>query len=192
VRASEPALAPPPTEVAPPTERASAPRARRVEVVATRAGTPTGGDWRVQAARAEYHEALAAAVLEGWRAECARLGADDLVLLGDVARLAGDLDRAEEAYRSARRRFPDADRPIYALGLIAFEGRHNYKLAGDLFGSYLRSFPRGPLAREAGGRLIESRLKAGDDLEARRAASSYLRDFPGGPYAALARRTVGP
>ena len=138
-------------------------------------------DWRVQAARAEYREALAAAVLEGWRAECARLGADDLVLLGDVARLAGDLDRAEEAYRSARRRFPDADRPIYALGLIAFEGRHNYKLAGDLFGSYLRSFPRGPLAREAAGRLIESRLKAGDDLEARRAAGAYLHDFPGGP-----------
>jgi hypothetical protein len=189
---SEPALAPPPSETAPPTERASAPRARRVEALAAHAGTPINGDWRVQAARAEYHEALAAAVLEGWRAECARLGADDLVLLGDVARLAGDLDRAEEAYRSARRRFPDADRPIYALGLIAFEGRHNYKMAGDLFGSYLRSFPHGPLAREAAGRLIESRLKAGDDMEARRAATSYLHDFPGGPHAALARRTVGP
>jgi TolA-binding protein len=192
VRGSEPALAPPPTEIAPPMERAPAPRARRVEAVASHAGAPTAGDWRVQAARAEYHEALAAAVLEGWRAECARLGADDLVLLGDVARLAGDLDRAEEAYRSARRRFPEADRPIYALGLIAFEGRHNYKLAGDLFGNYLRSFPRGPLAREAAGRLIESRLKAGDDSEARRAATAYLRDFPGGPHAALARRTVGP
>jgi ferric-dicitrate binding protein FerR (iron transport regulator) len=191
-RGSEPALAPPPTEAAPPAERAPAPRARRVEAVAARASTPPGADWRVQAARAEYREALAAAVLEGWRAECARLGADDLVLLGDVARLAGDLDRAEEAYRSARRRFPEADRPIYALGLIAFEGRHNYKLAGDLFGSYLRSFPRGPLAREAAGRLIESRLKAGDDLEARQAASAYLHDFPGGPHAALARRTVGP
>ena len=191
-RGPEPALAPPSTEIAPPTERASAPRARRVEAVATRAAPPINADWRVQAARAEYHEALAAAVLEGWRAECARLGADDLVLLGDVARLAGDLDRAEEAYRSARRRFPAADRPIYALGLIAFEGRHNYKLAGDLFAGYLRSFPRGPLAREAGGRLIESRLKAGDDAEARQAAAAYLHDFPGGPYAALARRTVGP
>jgi tetratricopeptide (TPR) repeat protein len=191
-RAPEPALAPPPTEIQPSTERASAPRARRVEAVATRAATPINADWRIQAARAEYHEALAAAVLEGWRAECARLGADDLVLLGDVARLAGDLDRAEEAYRSARRRFPAADRPIYALGLIAFEGRHNYKLAGDLFAGYLRSFPRGPLAREAGGRLLESRLKAGDDAEARQAAAAYLHDFPGGPYAALARRTVGP
>jgi FecR protein len=187
--AREPALAPPPTEIAP-VERAAAPRPRHVEAIA--AHMPPGADWRLEAARAHYREALAAAVLEGWRAECARLGPDDLVQLGDVARLAGDLDRAEEAYRSARRRFPEADRPTFALGLIAFEGRHNYKMAGDLFASYLRSFPRGPLAREAAGRLIESRLKAGDDADARQAAATYLHDFPGGPHAALARRTVGP
>jgi hypothetical protein len=186
----EPSLAPPPAEISPPVEHAAAPRPRRVEAVATH--TPPAPDWRVEASRAQYREALAAAVLEGWRAECARLGPEDLVLLGDVARLAGDLDRAEEAYRSARRRFPDADRPTFALGLIAFEGRHNYKMAGDLFASYLRSFPRGPLAREAAGRLIESRIKAGDDADARQAAASYLHDFPGGPHAALAKRTVGP
>jgi hypothetical protein len=186
----EPALAPPPVEIPPPVEHASAPRPRHVEAVATH--TPPGADWRVEASRAQYREALAAAVLEGWRAECARLGPEDLVLLGDVARLAGDLDRAEEAYRSARRRFPDADRPTFALGLIAFEGRHNYKMAGDLFASYLRSFPRGPLAREAAGRLIESRIKAGDEVDARQAAAAYLHDFPGGPHAALAKRTVGP
>jgi hypothetical protein len=40
--------------------------------------------------------------------------------------------------------------------------------------------------------LIESRLKAGDDTDARQAATTYLHDFPGGPHAALARRTVGP
>jgi hypothetical protein len=186
----EPSLAPPPADLPPPVEHAAAPRARHVEAIATH--TLPAADWRVEAARAQYREALAAAVLEGWRAECARLGPDDLVLLGDVARLAGDLDRAEEAYRSARRRFPDADRPTFALGLIAFEGRHNYKMAGDLFASYLRSFPRGPLAREAAGRLIESRIKAGDDADARQAAATYLHDFPGGPHAALARRTVGP
>jgi len=188
-----PTLAPPSAEIAPASERASAPRTRHVEVAAhAPAPAPSTADWRTEAARAQYHEALAAAVLEGWRAECARLGADDLVLLGDVARLAGDLDRAEEAYRSARRRFPESDRPTFALGLIAFEGRHNYKLAGDLFAGYLRSFPRGPLAREAAGRLIESRLRAGDDAQARQAAATYLHDFPGGPHAALAKRTVGP
>jgi transmembrane sensor len=189
-----PGLAPAPPElpVSPPERPSATGRARHPEALAAHAGSPGSGDWRIQAARAQYHDALAAAVLEGWRAECARLGADDLVLLGDVARLAGDLNRAEEAYRAARRRFPQADRPTFALGLIAFEGRHDYRAAGDWFARYLRSFPRGPLAREAAGRLIESRLKAGDDGQARQAASSYLRAFPDGPHAALARRTVTP
>ncbi|HSY41601.1 MAG TPA: FecR domain-containing protein [Polyangia bacterium] len=190
--AAPPALAPVPLEIpATPAEHAPA-RARHPEALASHAVPALPADWRIQAGRAQYHEALAAAVLEGWRAECGRLGADDLVLLGDVARLAGDLNRAEEAYRSARRRFPQADRPTFALGLIAFEGRHDYRAAGDWFASYLRSFPRGPLAREAAGRLIESRIKAGDDGQARDAATSYLRAFPDGPHAALARRTVTP
>jgi transmembrane sensor len=187
-----PALAPVPLDLPASSAERSLARARHPEAVAAHAGASGLADWRIQAARAQYHEALAAAVLEGWRAECGRLGADDLVLLGDVARLAGDLSRAEEAYRAARRRFPEADRPTFALGLIAFEGRHDYRAAGDWFGSYLKSFPRGPLAREAAGRLIESRLKAGDDGQAREAAARYLRAFPDGPHAALARRTVTP
>lgn len=187
-----PALAPVPLELPASSAERAPVRSRHSETTVARGGPAGGADWRIQAARAEYHEALAAAVLEGWRAECGRLGADDLVLLGDVARLAGDLNRAEEAYHSARRRFPQADRPTFALGLIAFEGRHDYRAAGDWFASYLRSFPRGPLAREAAGRLIESRLKAGDDGQARESAVSYLRTFPDGPHAALARRTVTP
>lgn len=185
--AVEPEVIAPAPELAPPAARVPAPRRHDA-----RAAGSSAPDWRVAAAHAEYDQALALAVQAGWRGECARLGADDVVLLGDVARLAGDLPRAEEAYRAARRRFPDADRPLFAMGLIAFERRHDYRAAGDLFASYLRSFPRGPLAREAAGRLIESRLKAGEDVEARAAASAYLRDFPGGPHTALARRTVHP
>ncbi len=184
----EAALAPPPPE--PPAARGPTPRAHRAE--ATHGAASGAPDWRVAAAHANYSEALAAAVQAGWRGECARLGADDVVLLGDVARLAGDLPRAEEAYRAARRRFPGADRPVFAMGLIAFEGRHDYRAAADWFAGYLRAFPRGPLAREAAGRLIESRLKAGEDGEARAAAAAYLREFPGGPHTALARRTVHP
>jgi hypothetical protein len=196
--AGEPTLAPPAAELTPsapeltPSPGRSPSRAHHAESAAAHAALSPAADWRVAAARARYHDALAAAVLEGWRAECARLGPDDLVLLGDVARLAGDLDRADEAYQAARRRFPGADRPIFAMGLIAFEGRHDYRRAGDLFGSYLRAFPHGPLAREAAGRLIESRLKSGEEPSARQAATEYLHDFPGGPHAALARRTVGP
>ncbi len=183
-----PALAPRAAELAPTPARTAIGRGHRAEAAH---GGPSGTpDWRVAAAHANYPEALAAAVQAGWRGECARLDADDVILLGDVARLAGDLPRAEEAYRAAHRRFPGANRPVFAMGLIAFEGRHDYRAAADWFASYLRSFPRGPLAREAAGRLIESRLRAGDDAEARAAAAAYLRDFPGGPHSALAKRTV--
>jgi hypothetical protein len=187
--APEPPGAEPPAPELPPA-RAAAPRARRAE--GARGGGAGAPDWRVAADRANYPEALADAVQAGWRVQCARLGADDLVLLGDVARLAGDMPRAEEAYRAALRRFPGADRPVFAMGLIAFQSRHDYRAAADWFAEYVRAFPRGPLAREAAGRLIESRLKAGDDDQARAAAAAYLRDFPGGPHSALARRVAGP
>jgi len=183
-----PALAPPAPALAAP--RPPAAHAHRAE--ATHGGGSGAPDWRVAAAHANYPEALASAMQAGWHGECARLDADDVILLGDVARLAGDLAHAEEAYRAAHRRFPAADRPVFEMGLIAFEGRHDYRGAADWFAAYVRSFPRGPLAREAAGRLIEARLKAGDDAEARAAAAAYLRDFPGGPHAALARRTVHP
>ena len=113
-------------------------------------------------------------------------------MLGDIGRLAGDRGRAEEAYRTASRRFPTANRPIYYLGLIAFDGHHDYAAAARLFGEYLRRFPRGALAREATGRLLEAQLKTGEMGLARETASSYLRSYPDGPHAALARRTVGP
>ena len=179
---------------APPSRRRT-PEAFRL-AVAPGQSARAHGDWRALAARAQYREALASAVEdlrgEGWAAGCARLGASDVVLLGDVARLAGDLGRADEAYQTARRRFPSADRPTFALGLIAFEGRHDYVTAASWFETYLRTHPRGPLARESAGRLLEARLKADDDGAARAAARAYLRDFPSGPHATLARRTVGP
>jgi ferric-dicitrate binding protein FerR (iron transport regulator) len=149
-------------------------------------------DWRALAARTRYDEALASATREGWRDDCARLGVEDVMLLGDIARYSRDFSRAEEAYQAARRRFPSADRPVYYLALVAFEGRHDYAGAARLFDAYVRYFPHGPLAREAAGRLIEARIKAGETGSARDAAADYLHAYPDGPHAALARRTVGP
>jgi TolA-binding protein len=145
--------------------------------------------WRAAAARAQYREALATAIKEGFGEQCERLGAEDVLLLGDVARLAGDLSRAVEAYSTAQRRFPTADRPIYGLGLVAFR-RNDYATAARLFETYVKHSPRGALAQEAAGRLIEARLKAGDKPEARDAASAYLRSYPDGPYAGIARTTL--
>jgi hypothetical protein len=46
------------------------------------------------------------------------------------------------------------------------------------------------LAKEAAGRLIEARLKAGDKAQAREAAAAYLRAYPDGPSAGIARSTL--
>lgn len=149
-------------------------------------------DWRALAKRARYDESLAAAVAGNFGAACAELSAADVMLLGDVARLAGDVPRAEQAYGRALTRFPKLDRPTFALGVLAFEGRHDYRGAATWFSRYLREHPSGPLATEASGRLIEALQQAGELARARAAAATYLRQHPDGAHAALARSLVGP
>ena len=94
---------------------------RRIGSSRTRRAAPTklaqlDNDWRAFESRHQYKEALAAAVSAGWDNYCARLGAEDLVRLGNAARFAKDVVHAESAYLAARRRFPSADQPVYFLG----------------------------------------------------------------------------
>jgi transmembrane sensor len=147
--------------------------------------------WRELAAETHYADALRAAEKAGFASACAKLGADDLVLLGDVARLAGDPDRAEQAYRTARRRFPTVDRSAFALGQTAFDQRRRYAEAAKWFETYLRQYPNGPLATEAAGRLLEAWDLAGETDRAREAARNYLRDHPTGSHRGLAQRLAG-
>jgi TolA-binding protein len=142
----------------------------------------------VLAARGRYHDALRAAVAANFDDQCKRLPSDELLLLGDVARLDGDTARASHAYDVALTRFPDADRTTFALGVVAFESRHDYADAARWFDRYLHEHPRGPLATAAAGRLMESYSRGGDAARARTAARAYLREHPQGPHAALARR----
>jgi hypothetical protein len=190
-------LPPPPAERPAPVasardSRAPAPPRGSRRAVAGPIVARADAGWRFQATHGQYRDALASAIREGWSEDCDRLGAEDVLRLGDIARLAGDLPRAEEAYKTASRRFPTADRPIFALGLMAFDGRHDYATAARLFDAYVRQFPRGSFVREATGRLLEARLKTGEMSLARETAASYLRSYPDGPHAALARRTVAP
>ena len=160
----------------------AAPRA----AAARTAPRPVATNWRALASRARYHEALASAIAGDFGAACRQLSAADLMLLGDVARLDGDAPRAEQAYRSALSRFRGFDRPSFALGVVSFEVRHDYRAAAAWFAGYLREHPTGPLATEAAGRLLESLHRAGETARARTAAAAYLRDHPSGPHAALA------
>jgi TolA-binding protein len=165
-----------------------------VPAPAAAAGAPsaTTASWRSLARHALYRDALAVAVGEGFDAQCEQLRAEDLVLLGDVARLGGDTQRADQAYRAALRRFPGLDRPAFSLGVMSFEARHDYRDAASWLSRYLREHPTGPLATEAAGRLLEAWDLAGETTKAREAARAYLRDHPTGPHRGLARRLAGP
>lgn len=172
---------------------AAASRAPATPAVAVSAvAPPSPTSWRVLARHAQYRDALTLAIAEGFDRDCDQLRPDDLVLLGDVARLGGDLKRADQAYRAALRRFPDSDCPAFALGVMSFEARHDYRDAASWLSRYLRDHPNGPLATEAAGRLLEAWDLAGETSRAREAARNYLRDHPTGPHRALARRLAGP
>jgi hypothetical protein len=168
------------------------PRARRVapEPAQTRLAL-ADAEWRGLEARGRMKEALAAALHEGnWTTSCRQLGAEDLVKMGDIARVAGRPDLADVAYKTARQRFPAADRAIYGLGKLAFDQKRDYVAAGNAFETYVKRFPRGPLVHQAVGLWLESREKAGDNASARDAAAAYLRLFPDGPKAIQARGIV--
>jgi TolA-binding protein len=144
--------------------------------------------WKSQARAGQYQEALASAEREGFEALTQHLGASDLALLADAARLAGDGSRARQALQTLRRRFPSVDvahTAAFRLARLALAD-HDYREASRWFGTYLEEAPSGPLASEAAGRLVEARSRAGDRAGAEAAAREYLRRFPGGPYASVA------
>ena len=189
---SAPVAAAPMTAPAPALSAAQAPAPAPAMEPLPGAHVPMATTWRALARRAQYHQALTLALAEGFDRDCDQLRGDDLVLLGDVARLGGDIRHADQAYRAALRRFPDLDRPAFALGVMAFESRHDYRDAASWLSRYLHDHPNGPLATEAAGRLLEAWDLAGDTARAREAARSYLHDHPTGPHKALARRLAGP
>ncbi len=144
--------------------------------------------WRKLASAERYDEALAAAERGGFAGECRRRDASELLILGDVARLAGSPARAEQAYAAARAKRGAADRSAFGLGLVAFDQRRDYRGAATWFATYLREQPRGPLSEQAEGRVMDAWQRAGEPVRAREAAQGYLTRYPRGAYADLARR----
>jgi len=165
-------------------------RVRRPVAAQTRLAM-ADAEWRGLESRGRLKEALAAALRDAdWNQSCQQLGSEDVVKLGDIARVAGRPDLAEVAYRRAVQRFPGADRAYYGIGKVAFDQRKDYAGAGNAFETYVQRFPRGPLVHQAVGLWLESREKAGDNAGARHAAAAYLRFFPDGPKATEARGIV--
>jgi hypothetical protein len=146
--------------------------------------------WRTLAAAGKFRDALAAAELLGFEAECRRAPGGDLLALGDAARLSGSTERAEQAYTAAHGKLQNGGRASYGLGLVAFDQRGDFTRAARHFEAYLREQPGGSLRTEAMGRLLEAWQRAGRVGEARRVAERYLLLYPQGPQAARAKQLL--
>ena len=117
--------------------------------------------------------------------------AAELLARASAERYAGQFEAATESLDAVRRRFrgsDDAATAAFELGRIAFDGHHDFVAAGGWFDTYLRERPAGALAREALGRDIEARHRAGDSAHAEELATRYIASYPDGPHATLARR----
>ncbi len=153
---------------------------------------PVEVEWKSLAEQGRYKDALVAVDRLGFMAECARARADELVLLGDTARHAREPNKARQAFSLVRQRFfgtSHAGVAAFSLGVLEFDHWGDFAKAADWFRTYVKENPKGPLIREARGRLMEALQRSGSD-EARSLATSYLRDYPAGPHAELAQRIV--
>jgi len=146
--------------------------------------------WRELLAAGRLVDGLRAAERADFNRVCQAATAKELFALADAARLFGRVSRAVTALRVLRQRFPaspDSAIAAFTLGRIAFEWQHAYAKAVDWFATCLREQPSGPLMGDSFGRLMEARLRSGDETGARADAQQYLRRFPEGPYASEAR-----
>ncbi len=148
-------------------------------------------EWRALIRAGSLRNAFAAAETSGGFAQaCREATAAELLALGDGARLSGRSERANQALRLLRSRYPADPRraaAAFALGKVAFDEARDYRQAAEWFSTSVREQPGGSLSREARGRLLEALQRAGDAVKAKRAAEEYLERHPTGPHAALAR-----
>lgn len=200
--AAQPAAAPVAAEVTPPKpEVTSAPvttpsaHPARQPAEAARAPVAHGpAEWQSLARAGHFAQALRAARAIGFERECARGSAEDVSLLAKVARYGQDTDLEGSALRLLRERFRGTNRAAwaaFALGRLEFDNHGAYAEAAEWFRTYLKEQPRGELAREAQGRLLESVERTGDHAGARELATRYLHDYPEGPHADLAHGLLG-
>ncbi|HEY3446347.1 MAG TPA: hypothetical protein VGK67_08270 [Myxococcales bacterium] len=142
---------------------------------------------------ARYSEAWEAAMGQGLDSICASASAEELVELADTARYAANYTGAKRVFLATRQRFPgtpQASVAAFNLGRLAFDALDDAPEAVRWFETAYQEQPKGPLAQESLGRLMESRQKSADEWGAWETATKYLKQFPDGPHAASARELV--
>jgi hypothetical protein len=166
-------------------ERTEAPKAASDEAQAT-AAAPRSSAETPPAPRAQRENETAPQLSE--RGPPHALTADELLA---AAAHTGEPARVAEALRKVRSRFPGtraAALAAFKLGRLEFDVNGAYARAAEWFQTYLREEPRGPMTREALGRLLESFERSGQWARAKEFALRYRREYPSGPHAELAAR----
>lgn len=154
-------------------------------------GNRRAGSWQALARAGRYQRAYAQLTSSDFEAEYASASAQELLLLGDVARLSGDTERARRSYAALRRRFPGdeaASQAAFALGRASLD--QDPRAAAQWFDVYLEERPHGPLAQAALDRLLELAVADGDAGRLAEVARTYLDRYPSGSHASLARRIL--
>lgn len=119
---------------------------------------------------------------------------EDLILLGNAARFAGQPDLAEKAYHAARTRGGGgaaAALCAYYLARLALDVRGDSTAAIRWLRTYLSEAESGSLAPNARARLMELLSKTGDVAGAKTVAEQYVKLHPNGQHIEQARRLVG-
>lgn len=164
---------------------AAAPRGAAPGLDAAPRATDPESSWRELAAAGKYKQAFEATERVGYMQEVERASSTDLSTLVDIARFAGRPALAREALLAQRRRFGARGRSAFLIGKTAADQQGNAAEGVRWFELYLSEEPRGALAEQALGRIMELTRK--DSGAARSAAERYVARYPKGSYAALAR-----
>lgn len=150
--------------------------------------------WQSLARGGDYHRAFEEATKVGLQRLLTTGRAQELLLLGDIARLSGKREEAKQSYLQLRKRYAGSELAATAalsLGRIEFDQEHDYKESISWFEVYLEEAENQRLFREVLGRLIEARSKLGDREGAKKDAKQYLIKYPNGPHAQMARNLLG-
>jgi hypothetical protein len=185
------ASAAPPEEKLSPEESVAS--SARPTVVAPSASAPKPS-WSELSRDGRYREALLLAEQLGFERLTRTLGDEELLLLANTARFAGDSTRAKLAFGAIRTRF--AGRPVAKLSAlylarVAESHDHDPAAAVRWLRVFLAEAPNSDMAPGARASLIDIALKRGNQAEARSAAADYLTHHPRGPHASQAQAVLG-
>ncbi len=146
--------------------------------------------WTALMARGDFAAIVAQAKRMGIARCLMHCTPEDLRILADAARYAGDNALAENGLLSLRRRDPaQAHVAGFFLGRM-YESQGRNVEALSMYQRYLAEASHGDYAEESAVGCMRNLARTGDKRRAQEAARRYLASFPGGVHAALATRLL--